>query len=253
LERTWTQCYYDSLEFFYWEPQHLGKKKHDKATSKTVGEVRENLRKKEVTLNHNLSQFFVLAPPSVRCQLFHFAFSRPFKNEYTLHGRGIEEGYDLACSTQPDLFFTSPAEVISVEMKIEAKSTVDQVLKYALLGLADEIASGRQKSHYLTYLAPGQFPTLWKQGFQDVGQLKRALRDANLSEFLRKHPRRFHDQATQFRRIIDEMTLGSTTYSELARLLQNLMPQESDSSDGAFVYRKLIEGLVGELQLRKLA
>ncbi len=32
----WLDSYYEALEFFYWEPQHLGRKKHATAEFNTI-------------------------------------------------------------------------------------------------------------------------------------------------------------------------------------------------------------------------
>ena len=251
MERSWTDCYFESLEFFYWEPQHLGRKKHADSKLDSIVKVREHLRVMEVTLNHHFSQFLSLAPHEFRRQLFQRIFSSPFEGDYRMHGRGVEEAYGLRQATQPDLFFTSTDNVVSLEMKLGAKSSIEQVIKYALLGLADEIACGREKNHYLAFLAPGAFSSLWKEGWSDVGQLTSMLHKADIAAFLEKQPNEFRMRSSRLRRIVETVKLGHITYREVTEFLQGIAP--SATSGGAEVYRNLIDGLVGELKLRKLA
>ena len=253
MERSWTDSYFDSLEFFYWEPQHLGRKKHADSRLDSIIKVREHLRVMEVTLNHNFSQFLSLAPREFRRQLFQRIFSSPFEDDYVMHGRGVEEVYGLPQSTQPDLFFTSPNQVVSLEMKLSAKSSIEQVIKYALLGLADEIASGQEKHHYLVFLSPGAFSSLWKEGWNDVGQLTSMLHKADIASFLEKQPNKFRARLNRLRRIVETLTLGHLTYKDVTEFLHGIESSTTSNGGGAEVYRKLINGLVGELKLRNLA
>ena len=57
---------------------------------------------------------------------------------------------------QPDFVFLSETAVVCVEMKLDARCSVDQVLKYALIGLAVELHDECAKTHRLAILGPGQ-------------------------------------------------------------------------------------------------
>ena len=74
----WLDSYYEALEFFYWEPQHLGLKKNVSNELDTIEKVEKHLRKMEVTLNHNTNQFLLLAPVALRTRLFQECFNRTF-------------------------------------------------------------------------------------------------------------------------------------------------------------------------------
>lgn len=253
MEATWTESYYQALEFFYWEPQHLGRKKHIDSKLNSLERVQSHLRAMEVTLNHNLNMFFLLAPEAVRTQFFNLLFGRVLSGEHRMHARGAEEAYGLAGSTQPDFFFTSDSNVVAIEMKIAAKSGIGQVLKYVLLGLAEELESGRQKVHHLGFLGRGDFASQWKERFRDPAELKNAAAQTDLALFLSRHPSRLGASLPRFAEILATMHIGFSTYADLASLLEAAQPTASDRSDGAGVYRKLIQGVVGEFKHRKLA
>ena len=68
MEPSWLETYYTALEFMYWEPQHIGRRKNPDATLDSIATVASRLRKLEVTLNHNLDQFLRLAPGALRKQ-----------------------------------------------------------------------------------------------------------------------------------------------------------------------------------------
>jgi hypothetical protein len=253
MEATWTESYYHALEFFYWEPQHLGRKKHIDSKLNSLKKVQSHLRVMEVTLNHNLNLFFLLAPESVRTQLFTRLFDRALSCDHRMHGRDVGEAYSLASSTQPDFFFTSDSSVVAIEMKIGAKSSISQVLKYVLLGLAEELESGRQKVHHLGFLGRGDFASQWKERFRDPAELKKAATQADLALFLSRQPSRLNEHLPRFTEILANLHIGFSTYADFALFLEAAQPPASDGSEGASVYRKLIQGVVGEFKHRKLA
>lgn len=127
-DATWVDSYYEALEFFYWEPQHF-RSPIDPGSANTRSEsVNEHLRKMEVTLNQNLHQFFSLAPDSFRNELFGRLFDQEIPGALILEGRNVDAKFKLKNCMQPDLVFTSEAHVLSLEMKVGAKSSRNQVL-----------------------------------------------------------------------------------------------------------------------------
>lgn len=251
-EVTWVDSYYEGLEFFYWEPQHLGRKKHADAEFDTAPKVRKHLRKMEVTLNQNLHQFFLLAPDSLRNELFGRLFGRTLRGRLSLEVRNVDEKFKLQNSTQPDLLFTSEAHTVALEMKVGAKSSLTQVLKYALLGLAVELQHGSEKDHFLGFLGSGGFSDQWKERFDSIEELRQAIAEIDYAPFLEKQPLHFREHAPRFAQIVKGLFFCFITYEELAGYLLRETPLPSDVSPGAEVYRKLIEGVTGELRLRKL-
>jgi len=251
-EGSWVDCRYEALEFFYWEPQHLGRKKYVDATLNTAAKVRNHLRKMEVTLNQDLQQFFRLAPRSLRLTLMGRLFGESFTSPMKLFGRDVDQELALDGSTQPDLLFVSDEDVASVEMKIGSKANVDQVLKYALLGLAVERRYGERSRHCLAFLGTGDFKKQFEERFQSLDKLKEALSQADFHEFLGRMPKRFRDGEARLRQIVVNLRLSYITYEELASDLLQQVPEESDPSLGAEVYRRLILGIVDEIEERRL-
>jgi hypothetical protein len=82
-EGSWIDGCYDTLDFFFWEPQHLGRQRHENAKLKGLKAVQDNVRTLEVTLNHQIKQFLTLAPSSFRNRLFEsvlgYCHSPPFR------------------------------------------------------------------------------------------------------------------------------------------------------------------------------
>jgi len=252
MEASWLDTYYSALEFVYWEPQHLRGGKSPDPSVKRVDLVNTRLRRLEVTLNHNLDQFFRLAPTALRNQLFEGAFSRQFADSFELHGRNVDREFSLLNSMQPDMVFESLSDVVSIEMKIGAKCSVAQVLKYALLGLAVELTRKKEMSHSLIILGRGPFSTLWDERFGDLASLESGLRAADIETFLSKMPSGLRSQTNQFMRIVHGLQVAFLPYSDLKSFLREQSPTSDDTSAGAQVYQKLISGMIGELSNRQL-
>jgi len=252
MQNSWIDTYYDSLEFFYWEPQHLGKKKHDNAEFKSLKHVQKHVRNMEVTLNHNIQQFFSLAPNELRNNLFLQFFNQEFSGIFSLDERDVDKKYNLVNSTQPDIVFTSPTTTVSIEMKVGAKSTITQVLKYALLSLAIELIDGVKRSHYLGLLGPGTFTRQWKEAFTTPEDLRVALMNADTQTFIAKQPAHFRSHRERFKEILANLVIGFQDYESFADVLLKGSPNPDDKTNGAEVYRNLISGMVGELKFRKL-
>ena len=253
MESDWVGSYYEALEFFYWEPQHIGRKKHISAEFDTLDKVKRHFHRMEVTLNHNLNQFFLLAPSFLRNELFAELFHHPFSRPFAMWGNGVNIEFTLEDATQPDFLFTSDAEVVSLEMKVGAKCNVSQVLKYALLGLAVELRFCETRRHHLALLGVGDFSNQWQERFASEAELRFAITDTDLGAFLSTRPVRFHGHERRFGEIVASLDVAFINYPALAAFLRGASPPNSDQSAGAEVYRKLIAGMLGELSRRQLA
>lgn len=272
MEPNWLDSYYEALEFFYWEPQHMRRKlrvspeheqeykeaKRVKSLSK-FSLVQTHLREMEVTLNQNIKQFFYLAPDDLRNNLFKEVFGRPFEGSFALCGREIDSAFKLENVMQPDFLFVSEQAVVSMEMKIKAKCSIEQVLKYAFLGLKVETIRSPEKEHYLIILGQGKLSNQFKakDHFDTKERLKEQMKK-NCQAFVdkrEKKDRRFLEEngnAQRFVKIIDDMRIHFWNYQDFSEFLEHEKPPESANSLGGQVCRKLIDGLIEEFRCRKL-
>ncbi|HKD86618.1 MAG TPA: hypothetical protein VKB58_17855, partial [Terriglobales bacterium] len=128
-ESNWLDSFYEALEFFYLEPQHIFLKKGSAAELETLAkvvkkatrleDVKKHLRKMEVTLNHNIRQFFLLAPNALRNEFFEKVFGTDFHGEFMMPGgAGIDKEFELQNAMQPDFLFVSELDVVAIEMKV---------------------------------------------------------------------------------------------------------------------------------------
>jgi hypothetical protein len=206
----------------------------------------------EVTLNHNIKQFFLLAPAAFRNNLFEKVFGRQFKKTFEMQGREVDEEFTLANCMQPDFLFISEAEVVSIEMKIKSKCSIDQVLKYALLGRAVEIQQKKEMEHYLALLGSGNITNQFPKGFNSIPELTLVIKNKPLDSFLHNKPEIFRQGEQRLQEIVNGMHVQFLNYKELTDILKGATPEQTDQSAGAEVYRNLINGLCHEISRRKL-
>jgi hypothetical protein len=249
-EDSWVEGYYDTLSFFYWEPQHIGRKKYADPRLKSECDVQQHVRTMEVTLNHQIKQFLCLAPAFFRNRLFKSALGREVIGNFTM---ARSEGCKVCAAVQPDFLFTTDDSTVSLEMKIGAKSSITQVLKYALLALAVEKKHEREMDHSLIFLGADDFSRLWRERFSE-GDLRQGLesRESSFIQGLSGSEVGFRDQEFRFAEIVSSLSIGFISYNQFANLLYEERPS-SDRSAGEQVYRKLIDGMTTELKRRKLA
>lgn len=79
------------------------------------------------------------------------------------------------------------------------------------------------------------------------------MASTDLAAFLNKQPIRFRQHQERFTEIVENLHLAFINYPRLAAFLRSAAPPNSDESPSAEVYRKLISGLLGELNRRQLA
>jgi hypothetical protein len=244
------KSYYDTLSFFYWEPQHIGRKKYVDPQLKAESEVQNHVRTMEVTLNHQIKQFLTLAPGSFRNCLFKSALGRQVMGHFVMAG---SDACKLCAAVQPDFLFMTDNSTVSLEMRVGAKSSVTQVLKYVLLALAvEQKHGGREMEHSLIFLGPEDFSRLWRERFSEV-ELRQALESERIPFILglSGKERAFREQESRFAEIISSLSIGFINYSHFANLLYEEFPSP-DGSAGEEVYRNLLHGMIAELKRRVL-
>lgn len=124
-------------------------------------------------------------------------------------------------------------------------------MKCALLSLASDEHEGASRTHYLAFLSPRKFSSLWSERYQRLDDLCEAVRAQDMEAFLGKR-RKCGAQAEKLRAAVDQMQVGHLTYTDLSAFLKDQLPDPADRTPAAEVYRKLIQGIVGEMRLRGL-
>lgn len=247
-ENTWNHEYYEILEFFFWEPQHLGKKKNPDNKYDSPQKVFDHLKKMEVTLNHLFNMFFTLLPDEERNELFSDLFKTKIQDEFIFNSNKTRAYIDsIGSVTQPDLLFSGKENFACIEMKIEAKSSLEQLMKYLLLSiLADEHGETKRKTHLL-FMAKYELPDLFIENVSTMEEARSALIQMTLPN---KSKNGNIDLTQYHNQILDtakRANLCFYTYKDFYNLLQEKMLKDNHP-----VIIKLMEGICNELEIRNM-
>lgn len=175
---TWTNKYWDIVDQFYWTPSYLGLKsipRHQwvvdgdtvsipKELTHSTGPLYRRLRsgdeywqfvrRQEETFNHLFDLTFAVLPGDVVCDLLGPMTSAGKGHDYESLGREICDRYFWGGEnvTTPDGLFLAPESVLAVELKFNAKTSLDQLAKYMMIFVAEEQVAGRRESLDLLYI-----------------------------------------------------------------------------------------------------
>ena len=243
----WTSEYYDVMEFYYWEPQHLGKIKNPKSRYNNQFKSLEHIQNMEVSLNHMFNVFFRLAPSSFANSLVNATCNTAIEDKLSMLGRYDVREFSLV--VQPDLLFISKSTSFSIEMKIGAKSSLEQVYKYALLHWLEQQYSGVERQSILLYIGKGEFQDLWVEKFTNPQEVISAAISSDISKLkLRANKVESIDiNWSEVKTILSNTTIGYCNYTGF----NDLLSKNSDSNSSETEV-KLFDGLSSELQRREL-
>ena len=248
----WTASYYEALEFFYREPQHIGCRTHAGDESGTLAEVMQHLHLIEATLDQNLRQFFLLAPTLLRNELFASLFTRRFSHPLTLLRNDVVSEFGPEHAMQSGLLFVSDIEAVVMEVTLERRQSLTQVLEYALMTLAMELHLGAPRRHCFVLVGAGDFPSQWQEQYASVTELKIALGHEDSALFLRTRADRLRKHEDRFMELVASLDMAFLSFADFATSLREAAPPDTDVSPGAEVYRNLIAGMLAELDRRRL-
>ena len=121
---TWADEYREIVEFYWWEPQMIGRSLKNYHKFGSADEMWESVSKKEVPLNHVLNVFFALFP----LEKLNLGLSPSAR---AISSRELEALYrNQRGATQPDIFIEDIDSNIGIELKTTTKSSRQQLEKY---------------------------------------------------------------------------------------------------------------------------
>lgn len=266
---TWNLEYYDQMERLYWEPKRLGcrrivqlcdhcRKAKPDANLHGWGRIRERLARNEVPLNDLFNLFLRIAPARLPMRLFSPCFDlKGHGVALTFNGHKLQEKLSFGNDnvTQPDIFLSEIATTLMIEIKIDARSSLLQIAKYALLAGLEEQLGGSRKDLLLLYLTPAKpFSQIW-------ADRKHRSRDDLLCALRDYDPRRcgkpllaryFKDNFETYRSAADRLQIAFMTFTNLVDALHQERAKLMLANDGEETLARLIDGLVAELRDRGL-
>ncbi|WP_223429110.1 hypothetical protein [Tateyamaria pelophila] len=269
MQLNWTEKYWDALEQLYWTPKYLGLKsiprRHWEATGDRVSvpvsmtnptgplyrrvttgrEFTKLVRRHEETFNHIFELTFGILDGEITNDIFCRLLGYHVKDSLKSYGRelGPEFGqpklYDIC---QPDGFFTGKNWSLGVELKFDAKTSLDQLAKYLLALAIEREMMGKMKPVALVYIAPNP-NSLFQDAFPfsadevGSGNLDEILAGANRS--VRKPLSEIETAAAS---VLDDLTLRAFSWSDFDKSLQHVSSNFFSDKPESRTVARLIPG-----------
>jgi 23S rRNA U2552 (ribose-2'-O)-methylase RlmE/FtsJ len=247
---SWNEVYSEIIDFYFWEPQHIGRKKCQDSKYNGIKAVLSHINQMEVSLNHQLLFFFSLLPKNVIKKLFKKSFNCNLSDEFALNGKMVEE---ILCSikdmTQPDFVFFGEKNIVYIEMKTDSKSDLEQVFKYSLFHLIIEDMMKKKLQPNLLFLGKGDFKNIWREHYENSSELINALLKYQPPVITKKGKFNVADFNSRLIELYHNIRVNFMNYQQFCDFLSNENMNTGDDE----VLKKLISGMNAELKKRKLA
>jgi len=248
---TWVEEYYQVLEFLYWEPQHLGKQTKPDSPWANRDRAMRHVREMEVTLNHQLNILFSLLPMGLRQNLIEFLTGRKPNGPIGVNSRAVRS---MPCFqgnvTQPDLLFSDDGALWAIEMKVKAKTDLQQLAKYFLFAALESEGRPSPKKFALGFLGPGPMESLFKEGFASLDLAREELLKGGIPDVLGGTATAPHWATMEV--IAASATLTFRTFKGLNEFLNTELAGLDPGHVGTESLALLIGGFQAELRSRTL-
>ena len=155
--------------------------------------------------------------------------------------------------TQPDVFLVSADRCLSIEVKINARSTLQQVAKYALLHLDfAKQNGGSADGGRLIYLTPRAVSQTWEEKFPDIAAMRHALDASDFATLLAKAGMSGDHSPEELEAAAIGMPVAHLTFADFQCLVADYAAAfPVDAPPPADTAVKLFAGLLHELNSRR--
>lgn len=275
---SWSKAYWDAIEELYWEPSLLGLKSVSKAlrteSPETVSIPRSRIRpggsiytrpekasenftrlkRLEVPLNHIFDICFSITPSSAMSEIFLTPAKIHDQGKFERLGREIATrfpGFTDNTATQQDGFFASPHTLLGVELKIDAPTSSEQLLKYAALMMAEERHSHRRANLQLTFVTPdvASAKTFAQCKLDEIGKPSGDyLGSFSNSKLSRVTKNALETDIKHFTDCIERLQVTHMSWSELAKACNNLADKARAAGGLAEALENLMRGMAQAIQ-----
>jgi hypothetical protein len=253
VSRAWTEDYYDAVSHYAWAPDELDHLSDPNRASKgrsSPYDTVERLRRMEVPLNHILGFFFSLAPPFLVTELFKRHVGIEATGDVAYLGREFERREVVDSVTQPDFAFENDHAFLTIETKINSRSSIEQLQKYAYLhALIRERRPGR--THGLLFLTPDPDERFFGVGAKSIADARKRAAEALRAGGANKYTLQ-KIEMSQAPELLDSpgvLAIGHCSFGEFFGLIRH----HRDASPPGTVEGRLYGGLLKELERRELA
>jgi hypothetical protein len=226
----WTHEYEAIAEHLFWSPEQINRQRG--YTVQPWSKIWAKLKRREVPLNHLFNIFFQLAPDELGQRII--ARALPDFPVRDLILRPLRD-HELSGICQPDFLFTTGDHLIFIEMKVTAKLSVEQIVKYALAAAALK-PPGRIA---LVCLGPAS-------SFQSVNaDLGSGPNGVAIDGKMRRFCDQLAVQEHELRSVLSRLEVSVLSYNDLGQILAEDIVK-SQASDQA--RHRLCQGILAELQ-----
>lgn len=226
------------------------------ARARTADAHKVWLARQEEILNHVFDITFAIAPDMMieRCFAKPLGISDP--GPYTSLGREIRQRYGWSRSenvTQQGGFFVSSRSALGVELKLKAKSSAVQIIKYAALFAWEEQHSGPRDALGLLYILETPAD---ERHWRECGTLNGPAVDAKLFERIDiiALPKKVRQLVTENREALlsvqDRMSLSAITWAELEATCIEIRTNLGPAHAGGQSLIRLIDGFIAQIEIQ---
>ncbi|MCI5050487.1 MAG: hypothetical protein MRY32_09215 [Rickettsiales bacterium] len=241
---SWAKEYYEIVEYYFWEPQHIGRQKNPNTKYVNAEMALDHVRNLEVSLNHIINIFFRLAPDNFINRMLEKYYDHQTDDAFVFTGR--EELRDIYGATQPDVYFVGKDTTLSIELKLAAKTSPDQLAKYAVLNSHVEKLDNRPRKHFLLYMTPSGRVDKLAPKLSTYEAIKTAISDEGIAKVL-KRAKLKEDLISQVREYVGLSHFEITSYEAFSSFLRQEKAASREST-----FKKLVDGIVSEFAERGL-
>lgn len=273
---TWNRKYWDAVEQIYWSPKYIGFRSIPQrlweisddrvsipldrvnrtgplyARERNHAEQRDWMLTQEEVLNHVFDITFAIAPD----RLIEACFADPFgwqdSGPYESLGREVRQRYGWSSSenvTQHDGLFVSEKSMIGVELKLNAQSSLNQIIKYAALMAWEERVSGPKEHLGLLYvLLPSSRDRHWANCGLDGPHIdSTALDRVELDDLSVRVRQLCRDQRDEILSVLERMRLTSMSWIDVMSSCEAFLVHLNMEHPGDQCLKKLVDGFIAQV------
>lgn len=231
---SWPEFAYRFVEHYKWEPQHLGP---------STADFYRKIRSQEVPLNFLFNILLYALPPKTSRSLLAITGAIPADGPVIRVINAKDTSF-----TQADVQLESEHERIFIELKIRARTGIEQAQKYAMLHTALAAHDLMRMKPYLLYVTEREFVRHWSPATDapaDGFALAHRLENGKLSEKLSRN-REVRKLEPSYRSLCGKLKIGFTTWQNVGDHLARPVADASGIAQG------FIDGFLSDLNHRKL-
>ena len=278
---SWTRKYWDLVDHFYWAPQYLGLKSIPqrywmidgdtvsvpKEMTNPKGPLYRRLRsgedywnyvhRQEETFNHIFDLTFAVLPGDVVGEILNVFTSAGSGQLYESLGRELGTRYfwgEHDNITTPDGFFVAEDSILAVELKFNAKTSLDQLAKYMLLFAAEEMVAGQRASLDLLYVFNSDPVSAFEEqiGVKPSAVGEHLFDDLSFSVSNETVKRFLQDNKSAFKSALGRINLSCISWQDLSDTLFEFSKKLKEGR-GDRTLKRLISGLITEIAQHPLS